>query len=55
MSGLVEGNPQAIIQKAAEVCNELRTGRYSEARITQPDADILNSLAPEYYCTEFND
>jgi hypothetical protein len=57
LSSFVEENPQMIIRKATEVCNELKTGKFSPSRIAQPDADadILNSLAPEYYCREFDD
>jgi hypothetical protein len=57
LSRLVENNPQTIIQRAAEVCKELRTGVVSASRVAQPkiDADILNTLASEYYCREFND
>jgi hypothetical protein len=57
LSSLVEKNPGMIIRKAAEVCNELKTGKFSDSRIAKPDvdADILNSLAPEYYCREFDD
>jgi len=57
LSRLVENNPQSIIQRAAEVCKELKTGVVSDSRVAQPDidADILNTLASEYYCREFND
>jgi len=57
LSRLVENNPQSVIQRAAEVCNELKTGVVSDSRVAQPDidADILNTLASEYYCREFND
>ncbi|HEY9709555.1 MAG TPA: hypothetical protein V6D48_15225 [Oculatellaceae cyanobacterium] len=57
LSYFVENNPQMIIRKAAEVCNELKTRRFSNSRRTHPDidADILNSIAPEYYCREFDD
>lgn len=57
LSFIVEKNPHMIIRKAAEVCNELKTGKYSASRIAKPDvdADIINSLAPEYYCREFDD
>ncbi len=57
LSSLVEKNPQMILRKAAELCKELKTRRFSDSRIANPDvdADILNSLAPEYYCREFDD
>ena len=57
LSRIVEQNPQIIIRKAAELCNELKNGKISKSRIEQPelDADILNSVAPEYYCPQFND
>ena len=57
LSSVVEKNPLMIIRKATEVCNQLKTGKFSASGIAQPDADadILNSLAPEYYCREFDD
>lgn len=57
LSGLVENNPQAIIQRAAAVCQELRTGVVNPSRVSQPDvdSDILNSLATDHYCREFSD
>lgn len=57
LSSLVEKDPQMIVKKAAELCKELKTGKFSDSRIAHPDvdADILNSIAPEYYCRKFDD
>lgn len=57
LSRIVEQNPQAIVRKATELCHELKNGEISDSRIDNPDvdADILNSLAPEYYCRQFDD
>jgi len=54
---IAEQNPETVLRKALQVCNELKTGRISPERVTQPeiDADILSSIATEYYCPEFND
>ena len=57
LSSLVEKDPQMIVKKAVALCQELKTGKFSDSRIAHPDvdADILNSIAPEYYCREFDD
>lgn len=57
LTRLVENNPQAIIQRAAAVCQELRTGVVNPSGVSQPgvDSDILNTLATEHYCREFSD
>lgn len=54
---IAEDNPELIIKKASQICNELKTGIVSEQRINRPDidADVLNYIAPEYYCPEFSD
>ncbi|MBD2123620.1 hypothetical protein H6F68_22290 [Trichocoleus sp. FACHB-262] len=53
---LTSSNPQAIVQKAKDVCNALDLGTFIEFRKTQSPADInmINAIAPRYYCPGFD-
>lgn len=57
LARLANQNPQAIVDKANKLCNALRVGRpeFNNGGRPEPDADILSSLAPQYYCPEYDD
>lgn len=53
---LIESKPQAIVQKAKEICNALDRGTFIEFRKSQAPIDIstINPIAPRYYCPGFD-
>lgn len=53
---LIESKPQAIVQKAKDICNALDRGTFIEFRKAQAPVDIstINLIAPRYYCPGFD-
>lgn len=53
----IQQQPQALITKAQSICQAIRSGMPTESLNPQGKAevDIINALAPKYYCPEFHD
>jgi hypothetical protein len=53
----VQRNPQVVIERARGICNALSAGMSIDLLQPQGNAevDVLNALAPKYYCPEFDD
>jgi hypothetical protein len=48
-------NPQAVLQRAQDVCTALRTGQPQSSNQGQVGDDLFATIAPRYYCPDLDD
>ncbi|BAZ28262.1 hypothetical protein NIES4074_06930 [Cylindrospermum sp. NIES-4074] len=50
-------SPEDIVQRAKSICASIKTGTSKNSQVNSGniDADIINTMAVEYYCPELDD
>jgi hypothetical protein len=50
-------SPEDIVQRAKRICASIKTGTSKNSQVNSGniDADIINTMAVEYYCPELDD
>jgi len=49
-------SPQSVVERARSVCSSMQAGIYPDSTVGQTiDADLINTMALEYYCPEFDE
>lgn len=49
-------SPQSVVERARGVCSSIQAGISPDSTVEQTiDADLINTMALEYYCPEFDE
>lgn len=49
-------SPQSVVERARSVCSSIQAGRHPDSTVGQTiDADLINTMALEHYCPEFDE